>query len=184
VCAGDYQFSISTAGSACLVLQTVLPPLMVAPLPSRLHFEGGTHNPLAPPYPFLDQVFFGVLERMGVGLTRSLMRPGFNPAGGGVFEVALTPAARLEACDLLERGARRRLSAEAHIANLPHHIATRELAVVKQRLSLDETDLHLRTPEAHGPGDRALSRGALRRAARVRVRRPRDRARDLTAACA
>ncbi len=151
--AGDHQFAISTAGSACLVLQTVLPPLMVARAPSRLHFEGGTHNPLAPPYPFLDQVFFPVLERMGVSVRRSLTRPGFYPAGGGVFDVELTPTVMLRALDLLERGALRRLSAEAHVSNLPHHIATRELAVVKQRLSLDEADLQLRTPEAHGPGN-------------------------------
>lgn len=151
--AGAYHFAISTAGSACLVLQTVLPPLMVASAPSELSFEGGTHNPLAPPYPFLDQVFLPVLERMGVGLARSLRRPGFYPAGGGRFELRVEPMARLTPFNLLERGALRGVRAEAHIANLPHHIATRELSVVKQRLSLEDHDLYLRTPDAHGPGN-------------------------------
>jgi len=151
--AGSYHFAISTAGSACLVLQTVLPPLMVADAPSELSFEGGTHNPLAPPYPFLDRVFLPVLERMGVGLARNLERPGFYPAGGGRFQLRVEPCAQLAPFNMLERGAMLSLHAEAHIANLPHHIATRELSTVKQQLSIEDHHLHLRTPEAHGPGN-------------------------------
>src|SRR5690242_9991831 len=40
---GSYHFSVGTAGSATLVLQTVLPALMTASAPSRLVLEGGTH---------------------------------------------------------------------------------------------------------------------------------------------
>src|SRR5689334_29087 len=47
--AGNYFFAVGTAGSATLVLQTVLPALMMASAPSTLVMEGGTHNPLAPP---------------------------------------------------------------------------------------------------------------------------------------
>src|SRR5687768_12164889 len=47
---GDYTFSVGTAGSATLVLQTVLPALMTAAKPSSLVLEGGTHNPAAPPF--------------------------------------------------------------------------------------------------------------------------------------
>jgi hypothetical protein len=49
VTAGDYRFSVGTAGSTGLVLQTVLTPLLLADGPSRLVLEGGTHNMLAPP---------------------------------------------------------------------------------------------------------------------------------------
>ena len=154
--AGEYQFSIGTAGSASLVLQTVLPPLLIANSPSQLSFEGGTHNPLAPPYPFLDRVFFPVLERQGVRIVRSLERAGFYPAGGGRFHVTLTPCAKLAQLTLCERGSLRRLWAEAQVVNIPHHVATRELSVVKERFSLGEEDLLLRTPEAHGPGNALL----------------------------
>ncbi|MFN7275985.1 MAG: RNA 3'-terminal phosphate cyclase, partial [bacterium] len=37
---GDYSFSVGTAGSCCLVFQTVLPALMVASGPSRLLLGG------------------------------------------------------------------------------------------------------------------------------------------------
>src|SRR6266508_4389317 len=49
---GDYSFSVGSAGSVTLVLQTVLPALMIAPGSSALILEGGTHNPLAPPFEF------------------------------------------------------------------------------------------------------------------------------------
>src|ERR1043166_1381090 len=39
---GNSFFSIGSAGSATLVLQTVLPPLLTAPGPSTLTLEGGT----------------------------------------------------------------------------------------------------------------------------------------------
>ncbi|MGH8595257.1 MAG: RNA 3'-terminal phosphate cyclase, partial [Gammaproteobacteria bacterium] len=54
---GDYQFSIGTAGSTMLVLQTVLPVLMLADRPTTLTLEGGTHNPAAPPYHFVERVY-------------------------------------------------------------------------------------------------------------------------------
>ena len=38
---GDYTFSVGTAGSATLVLQTVLPSLLTAGRPSSLVLEGG-----------------------------------------------------------------------------------------------------------------------------------------------
>jgi RNA 3'-terminal phosphate cyclase (ATP) len=50
VSAGEYDFRIGTAGSAALVLQTVLPPLMLADAPSVVTIDGGTHNVHAPPF--------------------------------------------------------------------------------------------------------------------------------------
>jgi RNA 3'-terminal phosphate cyclase (ATP) len=153
--AGNYRFSVGSAGSAGLVLQTVLPPLMVADGPSELVLEGGTHNPLAPPYPFLDRVFFPLLERMGLRVERELVRAGFYPAGGGEFHVRVQPG-QLVGLELLERGALRSLSAEAHVTNIPHHVGRRELAVVKERLGLSDEQLHLRTPDSAGPGNALL----------------------------
>ena len=51
--AGEHTFLISSAGSCTLVLQTVLPALMLADGPSSLQLGGGTHNPMAPPHPFI-----------------------------------------------------------------------------------------------------------------------------------
>src|SRR6185437_14238836 len=50
--AGQYTFTVGSAGSTTLVFQTVLPALMIAKEPSSLTLEGGTHNPHAPPLDF------------------------------------------------------------------------------------------------------------------------------------
>jgi len=92
VCAGDYAFNVGSAGSCTLVLQTVLPALMLAPQPSRVVLTGGTHNPMAPPFHFLERNFAPLLRRMGVGLALELRRHGFYPAGGGEFSASPHPS--------------------------------------------------------------------------------------------
>lgn len=153
-CPGTYRFDIGTAGSTALVLQTVLPALLTAPGASQLTLMGGTHNPLAPPFEFLQRAFVPLVNRMGAKLSVRLDRPGYFPAGGGLLDVRIEPAARLAPLDLTERGAVRAIHAWATVANLPGHIARRELAVLKKRLDLDRDDvrIHIDT-KAKGPGN-------------------------------
>ncbi len=132
--AGDYRFAIGTAGSGSLVLQTILPALMTAPGPSHIEIEGGTHNPAAPPFDFLQQSFLPLVERMGPRVKVELHRYGFYPAGGGRFIVEIEPCAALQPITL---GVRDEISAKravALVANLPYHIARRELDTVGKLL--------------------------------------------------
>ena len=78
---GEFHFSIGTAGSTALVLQTILPALVIAAGPSTLILEGGTHNPLAPPFDFLAKTFLPLLNQMGPRVAVELERHGFFPAG-------------------------------------------------------------------------------------------------------
>jgi RNA 3'-terminal phosphate cyclase len=132
---GVYEFQVGTAGSATLVLQTVLPPLLTAGGPSRVVVEGGTHNPLAPPFDFLERSFLPVLSMMGARVSARLERWGFFPAGGGCVVVEIEPAPGLRPVELVERGKIRQRIARAVVANLPLSIARRELAHVQQALS-------------------------------------------------
>ena len=88
---GSYQFAIGTAGSTGLLFQTLLPALLHADGPSTLRLEGGTHNPLAPPFEFLDRVFLPALRRIGAEATLSLVQSGFAPVGGGILECQIQP---------------------------------------------------------------------------------------------
>lgn len=58
---GDWRFDIGTAGSATLVLQTILPALALADGNSTVVIEGGTHNPMAPPFEFLERAWVPLL---------------------------------------------------------------------------------------------------------------------------
>jgi RNA 3'-terminal phosphate cyclase (ATP) len=150
---GDFFFAVGTAGSTTLVLQTVLPALLRAPGASSLVLEGGTHNPHAPPFDFLEKTFLPMINRMGPRVRAKLERPGFYPAGGGRFSVRIEPAV-LSPLDLRARGAVRHRLARAIVANLPRHIAERELHVVAELLGWSPDELQIEeVREAHGPGN-------------------------------
>ena len=151
---GHYHFDIGTAGSTTLVLQSVLPALMLADGPSTLVLEGGTHNPFAPPFDFLQQVFLPIMNRMGSKVEARLERPGYYPRGGGRLSVTIRPAEKLQALCLRERGKIQKRRATATVAGLPRHIAQREINVIGQKLGWQEECLHIREESADmGPGN-------------------------------
>ncbi|MHC4610078.1 MAG: RNA 3'-terminal phosphate cyclase, partial [Planctomycetota bacterium] len=154
VAPGEYEFAVGTAGSASLVLQTVLPALLTASQPSRLTLEGGTHNPFAPPFDFLARSFLPIVNRMGPRVAARLERPGFYPAGGGLVTVSIEPSAELGRIELTQRGEVRRKTARAVVANLPRRIAERELAVLQREFGWDASCLRVEeVPAARGPGN-------------------------------
>lgn len=131
---GAHRFVVGSAGSAILVLQTVLPALWCAPAPSTLVLEGGTHNPAAPPYDFLVKAFLPLLERMGPHVSARLERVGFYPAGGGRLTVEVRPSPGLAPLHLPERGALGARTARVLVANVPSHVAGREVRRLASRL--------------------------------------------------
>jgi RNA 3'-terminal phosphate cyclase (ATP) len=157
--AGDYTFNVGTAGSCSLVLQTVLPPLMLAGGASRVALGGGTHNPMAPPFHFLERSFAPLLRRLGVGLDLEQRRLGFYPAGGGEFSaVILPPAAGLVPFDLTERGAVLTSFAECLAPALPPRVVTRELEAIGRLLGWSGDQL--RAPavrQNEGPGNALMA---------------------------
>lgn len=159
--AGHYEFSVGSAGSATLVLQTVLPPLLLASGASRVRVEGGTHNPLAPPADFIERAYLPLVRRAGAGVEFRLERHGFYPAGGGVLAVECAGDARLRGFDLLERGRLRARRARALVANLARAIGQRELDVARAQLGLAPEELELHEVRAAGPGNVVLVEFAL-----------------------
>jgi len=152
--AGEYGFRVGTAGSATLVLQTVLPALLLAGGRSSLVLEGGTHNPLAPSFDFLDRAFLPLLRRMGAAVTAQLDRAGFYPAGGGRFRVEIEPGSPLHGFEIVERGALVNYGARAVVAGLSKRIADRELRVIGTRLGWGRERLHCEVIEtAEGQGN-------------------------------
>jgi RNA 3'-terminal phosphate cyclase (ATP) len=152
---GAFTFDIGSAGSTGLVLQTVIPALFGAPAPSTVTVTGGTHNPLAPCFDYLDRVFAPVIARMGGSLSLAIEAYGFYPAGGGRVVATIRPAA-LSPIALVERGPITRRWATAIVARLPTHIAARELMVVEERLELEPTECEVRDVRSAGAGNAIL----------------------------
>src|SRR5215831_10514633 len=151
---GNYRFAVGTAGSATLVLQTVLPALLLASDKSTLTLEGGTHNPLAPPFDFLARSFMPMIHRMGPAVELELRRPGFYPAGGGRFHARIEPSKRLSPLTLNERGTIQSRRAKVCLSKLSPEIADRELAVVREELRWTAAECSVEAvPHPKGPGN-------------------------------
>lgn len=155
--AGDYSFSIGSGGSTTLVFQTVLPALLHADGPSTLRIEGGTHNPMAPPFEFIDQCFLPVVRGLGVQTTVALEKHGFMQAGGGVLTAAISPVKKWGVLSLLERGGLQETFGRVLHAHLHRDIAQREISVAAQVLGWPEDKIELRyANDSAGPGNALL----------------------------
>ena len=156
--AGDYRFAIGTAGSVTLVLQTVLPALVLGSGRSSVTLEGGTHNPFAPPFDFLERCYLPLLARTGPRVGVVLERPGFYPAGGGLLRVSIDPATSpLGELSLVRRGGLVRRLATALVTRLPRSIGEREIETVRAELGWSPSETRVvEAASSAGPGNALL----------------------------
>ncbi|ECM2128945.1 RNA 3'-terminal phosphate cyclase, partial [Salmonella enterica subsp. enterica serovar Agona] len=137
------------------VLQTVLPALWFADGSSRVEVHGGTHNQAAPSADFICRVWEPLLARMGINQRTTLIKHGFYPAGGGAAATVVEPAASLRGLTLISRGETRRITAEALLASVPHHVGEREVATLEAHFPRAEKNV-VALEGGCGPGN-ALS---------------------------
>lgn len=155
--AGNFHFAIGSGGATTLVLQTLLPALLHAPQSSTLRIEGGTHNPLAPPYEFIEQCFLPVLHRMGVKVSVSLEKTGFMQAGGGAVQASITPIKKWKKLALHQRGELRQQFGTLRHAHLDMGIARREIHTAGKMLAWEQERFTLlEVPESPGPGNMVM----------------------------
>jgi RNA 3'-terminal phosphate cyclase (ATP) len=131
----EYAFDIGSAGSASLVLQTLLPILLFGNGPARVCIKGGTHNPLAPPFEFLAGSFCPMIARAGIRAAVELERAGFYPAGGGVLRASAEPLSSPIPVALLARGALlSRAAVAAAGGSVPQEVARVQLEALRKGL--------------------------------------------------
>jgi len=149
---GELRFATGTAGSTTLIFQTLLPALLRAPTPSTVELSGGTHNPMAPTFDFLEQAFLPLMRRIGIEIEASIDAWGFYPAGGGQLRFRVAPWASPAPLRLTERGATLARRAVAAVSGLPFAVADRELTALGQTLGWSNCKpFMVRNPR--GPGN-------------------------------
>jgi RNA 3'-terminal phosphate cyclase (ATP) len=147
---GDYRFAIGTAGSTGLLLQTLLPALWQAGEPSILRLEGGTHNPMAPPFEFLDRIFLPAMARMGARAELELLETGFAPAGGGAVRCRIEPCPQWKPLELTERGPLSSMTLRVISRHVPESVPERIRKAAEKSFDFDRVELDRREP---GPGN-------------------------------
>lgn len=95
---------IPTAGSIVLVLQSLIPAALSAPLPVKIAFRGGaTDTFFSPTFDYFQYVFLKILEKAGVKTEINILKRGYYPEGGAKAEVRIFPS-KLKPFNLTKRG--------------------------------------------------------------------------------
>lgn len=136
--AGHHHVQVGTAGSTALVLQSVLPALVLAPEPTSLTIEGGTHCIQAPPFEFVQHTLVPWVCAFGPTVAARLVRPGFFPAGGGCIEVDVAPVSALTPVSLTSRGPIYEVRGRVLGQGMPRRVTSEEAQELSQHLPLDE----------------------------------------------
>ena len=102
---GYAEIEIPTAGSVGLVIQPILLASVFLKHPIKIKINGGaTVGKWAPPTPFLENITFKLLKRMGYEIEINVLKHGFYPKGGADVEVDIKPMGELKPLFLDELG--------------------------------------------------------------------------------
>ncbi|MHC4160491.1 MAG: RNA 3'-terminal phosphate cyclase, partial [Planctomycetota bacterium] len=155
---GDCHFDIGSAGSASLVIQTILPALFLADKSSTVAVTGGTHNPWAPPFDFLNEAFLPAIATAGFQVSCKLIKYGFFPAGGGKISFNIQPwqESKGKIIDLCAPNNEPHIYSRIYTAKLPEHVAQRQRKLLlNSNLNIHNVE-HIDVKESDGPGNCAL----------------------------
>ena len=151
----DLTIDIGTAGSTSLVLQTLHLPLAIrATDPVRVMLTGGTFNPKAPAFPFLETTWRAHLAAMGFPIALTMPEAGFHPRGGGRLDAWIEPG-KPRALHRATRGPLRRIHGVAGVANLRPDIAERMRARAIARLAEHGLTAEITLADWRSPGQGA-----------------------------
>lgn len=151
---GDYQFEIGTAGSVTLVAQTIIPALMTCEEESTVSISGGTHNPAAPPFDFLDRCYLPALRGMGFQCEATLATYGFYPAGGGQIKLKVGPPQEISGIHFTDKVSKWTPEVKSLVSKLPLSITERENSTIQKKTNWNPKLFHAaEVTESPGPGN-------------------------------
>ena len=156
----NYSFDIGSAGSASLVIQTVLPALFLTDKPSTVAVTGGTHNPMAPPFDFLRESFLPAISAGGFWADCKLIKHGFFPAGGGriTFNIQSRQRNAEHEINLCRPQDKPKIHARIYTTRLPSHIARRQKKLLlDSNLPIEKIE-HIEVTDSDGPGNCVMLR--------------------------
>jgi len=116
----ECSVAVGTAGSIPLVVQAWLPLALAEG--GVLEVNGGTEVPASPTVDYLEKVLIPALGSVGEGITVTVIRRGYYPAGGGLIRVRVEPADPAPLC--IKKGGA--IGIRSCSSGLPPHVAERQ----------------------------------------------------------
>lgn len=102
---GTFNVNIETAGSIGLLSYAVLIPAVLAKEKTILRVKGGSiASKWSPPIPYLENVLFQILSKMGVTANFSVKKHGFYPVGGSEVDFEINPAKEIKPIVMTDLG--------------------------------------------------------------------------------
>ncbi len=150
---GNYAFSIGSAGSTCLVFQTILPALIKAEATSTVTLSGGTHNGLAPSFDFIEQCFAPAVATIGIDIDAQLTAYGFAPMGGGSWVATIQPAKEIKPFKSIKADDAYEQQAVVTLSGIARSVAEREIKYAKRKLGWSDADMEIKQVDSVGPGN-------------------------------
>lgn len=155
---GRFHFEINTAGSACLVLQTIFLPLSTAGSTSTVSISGGTHVPWAPGYHYIERQWLPLLNWLGFSAEMRLLQAGFYPKGGGKIQATIHPCETIQPLQVDQPLSSTHLEGISFVSGLDISIAQRQKRQASLRLLPFFENLRIQVTEipAASPGTHLL----------------------------
>lgn len=150
---GEYHFYIGTAGSICLVLQTILPSLISSSVKSFVTLKGGTHVPFSPSFNYLSEVFLPIIEKIGIKARLDIESYGFYPKGGGLIRAELSPVSKINPLRVEDRGEIKEIRGYSCVANLPLSISERQRDAFKRKMKPYGFPVNIELCSVPSPGE-------------------------------
>lgn len=128
------EIAIGTAGSITLLLQCLVPAALFADRTTKVRITGGTDVRWSPPLEFYTHVFLPALRELGCELQLDLRRRGYYPKGGGLVDLTVTPARRLNGRVFRKPEHAAEIAGVSHSCGLPAHVVDRQAKAARHVL--------------------------------------------------
>lgn len=97
------QENVGTAGSISLILQVLIPAVALAKKKLDLSIIGGTDVSWSPTSDYTNYVLREAYSRIGIDFSMDIQKRGYYPKGGGIVNVTVHPAKKLNPVSLTRR---------------------------------------------------------------------------------
>ncbi len=138
---GEFSLNVGSAGSICLVLQSLLLPSMKKQ--TRLKISGGTDVPFAPPINFFVHEFFPILRKMHANFDLKIVNRGYYPKGGGLAIFSSKPLEKFEGINLSVKKPVDNVKIFCHSSGLPVEVTKTMGLTAKKKLEENNLDCEI-----------------------------------------